>query len=502
MTQRPLYEHQQKALEMLRESLSKGKKRPILQASTGFGKTRLAGEIISNATSKGKRVTFVVPRKSLVDQTVQSFYRDGIIDIGVIQADHHMTDWSKPVQVASIQTVHHRGYPKSDIVIVDEAHMLYKGQIQWIQDHDFRDVPFIGLTATPWTKGLGKYYDDLLIASTTQDLINKGFLSKFRVFTSEMKVNLNGVKVTGGDYNEKQLDEAMNKSSLVADVVETWLKKGDGRQTLCFAVTCQHAQALQAQFEQAGIPCGYIDAHTKDDDRTEIFNKFKSGRHKVLCNVGVLTTGVDLDVRCIILATSTKSEILFTQIIGRGLRTADGKDDCIIIDHGNTHKELGFVTDIYKETLDDGKPNRAEKSKKKKVKEPRECPDCHALIPVGIFACPECGYTPKAKDLVAVVDGELKEFKGSPQSDIPRNMIKIGGKLLHKGNFFGQLKQHALTRGYKPGWAALKFKEFTGEFPNYAIEGYDPEEITPQVASWITSRAIAWAKSQRKLQNA
>ena len=81
---------------------------------------------------------------------------------------------------------------------------------------------------------------------------------------------------------------------------------------------------------------------------------FHDGGIRVVCNVGVLTTGVDWDVRALILARPTKSEMLFVQIIGRGLRTAEGKDYCLILDHSDNHTRLGFVTDIGRDRLDDG----------------------------------------------------------------------------------------------------------------------------------------------------
>ncbi len=108
-----------------------------------------------------------------------------------------------------------------------------------------------------------------------------------------------------------------------------------------------HAKNLQAQFEAAGVPTGYIDAYTKPDAREALFRRFTAGELRAIASVGCLTTGVDLDVRCIVLARPTKSEMLFVQIIGRGLRTADGKSDCLILDHSDTHLRLGLVTNIH-----------------------------------------------------------------------------------------------------------------------------------------------------------
>jgi len=326
---KPLRPHQQQAIALLRQSLGKGNRRPMLHLPTGAGKTLTAAHIIHGARAKGNRVIFAVPAISLVDQTVRAFHAEGISCVGVLQGIHELTDPSQPVQVASIQTLMRRRIPDAQMVIVDEAHRWFDFMGEWMAKWD--RIPFIGLSATPWTKGLGKHYDDLIIAATTEDLIREGYLSKFRVFAPS-KPDLTGVRTVAGDYHEGDLAEAMNKPPLVADLVQTWKQRAEGRPTLAFGVDRAHAKAIQADFLAAGIACGYIDAFTERRDREVIAGQFNRGELQVVANVGCLTTGVDWDVRCIVLARPTKSEILFTQIIGRGLRTAPGKQDCLARD--------------------------------------------------------------------------------------------------------------------------------------------------------------------------
>lgn len=343
---RQLRPHQQQALSALRASLMARKRRPLLQAPTGAGKTRIAAEIIKGAYRKGNRVLFVVPALSLIDQSVSAFESEGILDVGVIQAAHERTDPTCRVQVASVQTLMKRTMPACDIAIVDECHKWFQWFETWFRDAQH---PIIGLSATPWTKGLGKHYDDLIIAATTRELIDAGYLSKFRTFAPSHP-DLTGVRTKAGDYHEGDLSKAMDQTALVADVVTTWLQRGENRPTLCFCVDRAHAKHVQQQFEAAGVPTGYIDAFTEREEREEIAGRFRRGEVKIVCNVGVLTTGIDWDVRCLILARPTKSEILFTQIIGRGLRTADGKQDCIARDSlVLTDKGLVKIQDV---TLD------------------------------------------------------------------------------------------------------------------------------------------------------
>ena len=138
------------------------------------------------------------------------------------------------------------------------------------------------MSATPWTKGLGKHYDDLIVAATTSELIDKGFLSPFRVF-APAHPDLSGVKIVAGDYHEGQLSEAMSQPVLVADTVSTWLRLGEDRPTLCFAVDRAHARKLADQFEAAGVPTGYVDANTPADERERIGRRLREGQIKVVC---------------------------------------------------------------------------------------------------------------------------------------------------------------------------------------------------------------------------
>ena len=482
--------HQTQAIQSLRSSLARGKLRPMLQAPTGFGKTILAAAIVDGALKKGNRVLFTVPAISLIDQTVESFAEEGITEVGVIQADHPMTDARQPIQVASVQTLQKRFIPDADIVVIDEAHRWFDFHAEWFGQAEWERIPFVGLSATPWTKGLGKYYDDLIIAATTQDLINKGYLSKFEVFAPSHP-DLTGVKTVAGDYHEGQLSEAMQDGALVADVVETWLKLGQDQPTLCFGVDRAHAKALRAAFERAGVSVEYIDATTKIAEREEIRERFRTGETKIVCNVGVLTTGVDWDVRCLILARPTKSEILFTQIIGRALRTAKGKTIARILDHSDTHLRLGMVTDIHKETLCDGTQKRSTGSRDQDVPLPKECPKCSFLKPPRLAECPHCGFKPEKVSEVETLDGDLVAFGGAS------NGKKHEPTPEEKQDFYQQLLGYCHQRGHRQGYADHKFKARFGHWP-HKKHGLTPIKPRAEVYNWIKHCNIKFAKSKNR----
>jgi DNA repair protein RadD len=470
-------------LEELDRAIKAGDRRIMVQAPTGFGKTIVAAAIADKALSDSKRAIFTVPALSLIDQTVERFYSHGVRDVGVIQADHILTNYARPIQVASVQTLQRRFIPSADLVMIDEAHRWYEFYGKWLNDPEWSDVPFIGLSATPWTRGLGKYFDRLIIASTTEELIEAGYLSKFRVFAPSSP-DLTKVRTIAGDYHDGDLSEAMDKSALVADVVETWIIRGRGRPTLCFAVDRTHAKHLQQKFIARGVTAEYIDAYTPALERAAIAKRFHAGEVEIVCNVGCLTTGIDWDVRCIILARPTKSQMLFVQMIGRGLRTADGKDDCLVLDHSDNHLRLGFVTDIHHEKLDDGRERQKAEPKPKEAL-PKKCPKCTFLKPPKMPTCPACGFKPEPKCQIVNKKGELVEFAARGTSKPTVEQVQ----------FFRELKHIAASRSYQRGWIAHKYKEKFGDWPMGLdhFTGLPPSQAT---LGWIKSKQIAYAKAK------
>lgn len=489
-----LWPHQQEALDALRATVRQGIKRIVLSAPTGSGKTLLAAAIVEGAQQKKNRLAFVVSNLSLVDQTMEMFYDEGITDVGIIQSTHRMTDWSRPVQICSIQTVKNRGYPEAQIVIIDEVHVLHEQHKKWLQDSAWQGVPFIGLSATPGTKGMGKYFQTLLTVSTTDALIKEGRLSPFKVFATGHP-DLSAVKIVAGDFHEGELSKAMQEGTLTADIIDTWKKRWGKDKTLCYGVDCAHADTIRQRFNEAGISCGYQDAKTPDDERREIKKKFHNGEFRVVANVGTLTTGTDWDVRCLILARPTRSKMLYQQIIGRALRTAEGKSHAIILDHSDTTQRLGFVTDIYWDHLDDGKPK--EKSiveVEKKTPLPRECPYCAALVPRTVKVCPSCGQEMKIVSGIIERNGELVEVTAGERQ---KRGVKRIYSMKEKGEFYAGLLYVAQEKGYKQGWAANQYREKFSVWPR-GLDHIAPHWPTAEVRMYIKSRMIAYAMRRKK----
>lgn len=487
-----LWDHQKEALTALRQSVSQGVFRIMLASPTGSGKTKIAAALIDAAQRKNNRMAFVVSHISLIDQAMESFYAEGIRDVGVIQAQHVNTDWSRPVQLCSIQTLRSKGvFPECKAAIFDEAHVLHDYHRQWLKHPDWQRVPIIGLSATPWASGLGKYFDSLLVVSTTQELIDKGLLSKFKVFAAAHP-DLTGVRIVAGDYKENELSDAMQKGTLTADIVDTWKRRWGKDKTFIFAVDCKHAQALQARFLAEGVSCAYQDARTSSLERADIKRKFHSGEYRAIANVGTLTVGVDYDVRCLVMARPTKSEMLYVQIIGRALRTAPGKDHAIILDHSKNTETLGFVTNIHHDYLDDGKAKQKPKLKKPN---PKPCPQCDCMLPRVSMVCVNCGFKmePAVSGLIEL-DGELVEVSAGERQ---KRGASRKYTMAEKERWYSGFLFIARERGYKEGWAAQQFKQKFGVWPN-SFKFTPASEPSVEIRGYVQSRLIAYAMAKKK----
>jgi DNA repair protein RadD len=456
------------ATECLRGSLRAGNKRPMLYSSTGSGKTEIAMAMVKSAIAKKNRVLFVVNRVELINQTSKRFSRAGIHH-GIIQgANTRMVDSS--VLVCSIQTLSNRGLPEAEFIIIDEAHYCAGSKTYIAMIEHYKNIPIIGLSATPFSKGLGKQYewgrlfDDLVIATTIRKLIEDGFLVDADIYAPS-KPDLSNVRTTGGDYNDKDLGEACDKAPLIGSIVDTWKKYGNNKPTVCFAVNISHSKHIVEQFRSSGIEAEHIDCYADEDERKNVLDRVLSGQTKIICNVGILTTGWDFPAcEVMIMARPTKSLILWVQMAGRILRPFPGKLISKILDHSGTAERLGFPTDDLPLFLCDGKPKLSSAStKEKEEKLPKVCPSCSYVKKSG-GKCPICGFAPVAPNTVESAAGELVKMTKRDKA----KAAKIAG--YDKQNFYSELLHMAADKGYSSGWVSHKYKSIFGVWPRGLIE--------------------------------
>lgn len=472
-----------------------GNMRVIAQLPTGAGKTHIAVSLINDALQKGQRAAFICDRIELINQTSERLDQWGI-DHGVIQAQHERTRPWEHIQVASIQTVARRGINKVDVCIIDECHSLHKAHIKLMLDNP--NTFFIGLSATPYSKGLGKHFTDIVSPITIRQLIDQKDLVDFRCF-GPGSIDLSDVRTVAGEFNQEDLGKKAENPKLVAEIVETWLKLGEGRQTICFATNIAHSKWIVNEFKKNGVAADHVDCYTPPEERKDMINRLKNGELTLISCVDILTKGFDCPpVSCIIQALPTKSLIRHVQEIGRGLRTFEGKTDCIILDHARNHERLGFIDDIEKKKLDEGKKSESSVAKKKasKVKTPTVCPSCSFLKPAGIRCCPACGLIPQAVIKVATLPGELHEItkskKKSEYSDTDKQSFLAGL------NSVARSKNFKMGRNGCYGWSLYKYKEKFGVMPSSRMSWNAVGEITPEVERFVRYSNIKFSQQKRR----
>lgn len=443
----------------------------MLQMPTGSGKTHVAMEVIKHGLRHGKRIAFCVDRITLLDQTIDKFIEHGI-ELGVMQGDHPMWNSAAPVQVVSLQTLARREsdqWPPCDLFIIDEAHVNYEIVRKLIKKWD--GLKYIGLSATPFTRGLGLVWDDLVVATTTSELIEEGYLSDYDAY-APCQPDLTNVRRSGADFSTPDLEERMNV--ITGDIVAHYKEYGKGQKALYFTPTVAYAQSLCLEFEAQGISADHVSGYDTDQRRQEVMERYRNGEIQVMTNCEVLTKGFDQpDIMVGGLCRPTRSLSLHIQMCGRFLRTHDDKDKALILDHSGNIERLGFPDDPLPTTLDMGEPNTNSDTRERDEPLPWNCPKCHSIVPSGTHICPTCGHAAQRPAGITVEAGVLEKIERTGQSQ--------------KQATHAMLNCIAQDKGYKPGWVANQYKELFGVWPRKL----NTEMIlppVPELREWVDKK--------------
>jgi superfamily II DNA or RNA helicase len=487
-----LRDYQLQAIQSARTETKRGIKRTVIYAPTGAGKTVIAEAVIRSALARGKRVAFIANRVDLIKQTSRRLSK---ILHGIIQGDS-TRNINENFLICSIQTVAKRGLPFVDLIVIDEAHAVPGSKDYRKLLADYNNVPVLGLTATPFSRGMGAYdraiggaiFESMVVASTIRELIDEGYLVDCDIF-APTEPDLSNVKLhknTFGeiDYSEKDLAKAVNKPELVGDIVNHWLRLANKKPTVCFATNIAHSQQIVARFNAAGIKAEHIDCYTDPEERAAIINRVVSGVTKVISNVGILCEGWDFPACSVmILARPTRSLIRWVQMAGRILRPYEGKERGLILDHSGSAAYLGYPTDDLPLKLCDGNVGKS-KSKLNLNEECKatKCNECSFIKPPKTWKCPACGHEPVKKYNVEQVEGELKLVKRTKFN--PPN----------KQSTYSQLLAIAKTRSYSDGWVSHKYREIYGVWPRSLR--HIASEPTEAMLSWVMASNIRHAKSK------
>jgi len=502
-----LRKYQLNSVEGLRNSLRTGHKRPFLVSPTGSGKSIAISAIIKNLLNNSKKVLWIVHRRNLLQEMYRKLKEKFDIEAGIIMAGHE-PNLDRQVQLCSIQTYGRRinlevlelnkFFIDADVILIDEAHRAvsktYKDVIKL-----YEDKIIIGCSATPCKadgRGMGEVFDDLVIGPTVKELTDGGYLSPVRYFVPG-QIDLSGVKELGGDYQIGSLEKKINKKKLIGDIVENWLKLGENRKTLVYAVNVKHSIALCEAFQEAGIKTARLDAHNTDEEREEVFEAMQRGDVQVLVNVLLYVEGLDVpSISCIVFARPTKSLGLYRQAGGRGLRIEEGKDNLIFLDHANVVEEFGTLDEEIEWTLDGKKKAFRKTNREGKEHHLLKCRVCGEVFS-GTSICPTCGSPLMTfGKAIETVDAELEELLEKEQRKTNKNM-----SWADKRRFVGALAWHARKKGYKAGWVAHAYKDYTGVWPNdKRVRDIMPIEPEGHIKNLLTHILIKKAKAYDKEQ--
>jgi len=276
-------------------------------------------------------------------------------------------------------------YGDFELVFFDECHVAI-GQIKKIIDKLNPDIKVIGLSATPIAQDMKKVFHGIIYEKGLLEMIKNNYLCEPKAIYVHSDVDLSNVKTVAGEFNQRQLEDAVNIDTRNDIIVDAYLKYAyDRKSTIVFATGIAHARDICQKFKDNNIVCDYIDSTIEDTQRELVINNFKSGKLPVIVNVGILTCGFDFEpTDCILMCRPTKSKILMTQIIGRGLRTSEGKSNCLIIDVVDIVRkhDLMTMTDIFgveikdQETLTEAiereEKNKAEKLEREEIAKQKE----------------------------------------------------------------------------------------------------------------------------------
>lgn len=481
----------------LRAGVIAGHQRQVVMAPTGAGKTYLALRVCDEALQRGNRVLFICDRKTLINQTSAVADAYGMPPHGIIQADNPRMALWRPFQIASAQTLAVRGVTDDfKVIVVDEAHTLHSATTEFITS---TKASVIGLSATPFTKGLGAIYSRVINAATMDELVKLGVLTPMRVLSC-VRPDMAGAKTTGGEWTAKAAEE--RGMGLVGDVVREWLEHANNVKTIVFGPTINHCEHLRAQFEAAGVKAALFTAKTTDAERLELLEEYRKpdSSIRVLISVEALAKGFDVpDVGCVCdCRPLRKSLSTFVQMVGRGLRSFPGKTECLLLDFsGNIIRFADDFSDLYFNglaELDSGEKLDRE-VRKDEDKPVKACPAC-GYSPMG-KRCVRCGFEVKRLSLVEHEEGRATEV----------DILGTGSRAFAESfeELYAMLATHERDRtarrghGNPKGATAHRFRELTGRWPPRSFEFETTPHIQPStnLKGKLRSMAIAYAKGRK-----
>jgi len=408
MTQ--LRPYQQHAIDSVLSYWTNGGGNPLVDMATGLGKSITIGDLTQRLLGQypGMRVLMLVHVRELVSQNAAALLRLWpSAPVGIYSAGLGRRDTSQKIIFASIQSVYRRAKELGafDLVLIDEAHLVPsagEGMYRHLLDalREMRpDLRVAGFTATPFRMDTGRLddgkdrlFDEIVFSYGIGKGIDDGWLSPLVSKRGATEIDVSAVAKRGGEFVSGALEAAADQDAITNAAVSEIIALGEGRRSwLAFCAGVKHAHHVRDEFQRQGVSCEVISGETHPGDRARFIDDFRSGRLRCLTNCNVLTTGFDapgLDM--IALLRPTLSPGLLVQMLGRGTRLADGKNDCLVLDYTGTIRRLGPVDTL---TVD-RRPGKKKAPDAAKISDVRakECPTCKSHAALSAQTCAFCGH--------------------------------------------------------------------------------------------------------------
>lgn len=329
--------YQNKAKAAVLKEWDEGNIKTLLVLPTGTGKTIVFASITEECVRRGERVLILAHRGELLEQAADKLKKATGLGCSVEKAEQScLGSWFRVV-VGSVQTLMREkrlsGFSRDyfDDIIIDEAHHAISDSYQTILRH-FDKARVLGVTATPDRgdmKNLGQVFDSLAYEYTLPQAIKEGYLSPIKAVTIPLQLDLTGVAMQSGDFKASDIDTALDPYLYqIADEMKNYCAD---RKTVVFLPLVKTSQKFRDILNERGFKAAEVNGESPD--RAEILEDFDKGKYNVLCNSMLLTEGWDCpSVDCVIVLRPTKVRGLYCQMVGRGTRLCEGKENLLLLD--------------------------------------------------------------------------------------------------------------------------------------------------------------------------
>lgn len=395
-----LRDYQEKAVRDIFDYVCNNSGNPVVIAPTGSGKSVIIAEIIRRSLAwwPGTRVLVLTHQKELIEQDMDKLHRIAPdLDLGVYSASLGSKDASHDVTFASIQSICKNREATFNFVIVDECHLINNDESGNYRSYlGTLNCKVVGFTATPYRLGQGEIvgegtiFDHYIETIGILEMQRRGYLCRLRSKLTLTEFNLKNVGKAMGEYKQGELDKAVNtlrNNEAVAKELAWYVANAGIKHMVVFCTSVEHAYAMKSLLCSLDVSTICVEGKMDKKAREEAIAEFTSGKAVCATNVNVLSIGFDYpEIDCIAMLRPTLSTALYVQQAGRGLRIAEGKESCLLLDFAGNVKRHGPVGNLS--SIPSAKKGKGGSG----VPPMKVCPECLEIVQASSRVCPTCGH--------------------------------------------------------------------------------------------------------------